>query len=41
MVAIEVAESIIGDGRVSKWNVSILSDSQVAIKALSSNVMDS
>ena len=41
VVAIQAAVRIIGGGRFSKRNVTILSDSQAAIKALSSNVMNS
>ena len=33
VVAIQTAAGIIGDGRVSKWNVTIISDSQAIIKA--------
>ena len=41
VVAIQVAAKIIEDGKVSKWHVTILSDSEAAFRALSSNVMNS
>ena len=41
VVAIRAAARIIGDGRVSKRNVTIHSDSQAAVRALSSNMMNS
>ena len=40
-VAIQVAARIIGDGWVPKRNVTILSDSQAAIRALNCNIMNS
>ena len=40
-MTIQAAGEIIGDGRVSKRNVTILSDSQTTIKALGSKVMNS
>ena len=41
VVPIQDAARIIGDGRICKRNVTILSDSQTAIKALNSNVTNS
>ena len=41
MVAIQTSPRIIGDEKVSKRNITIYSDSQAAIKALSSNGMNS
>ena len=41
VVAIQAEARIIGDERVSKRNVTTLSDTQAAIKPLSSNVMNS
>ena len=40
VMAIQAAAGIIGDGKVSKRNITRLSDSQAAIEALSSNVMN-
>ena len=41
MLVIQAATSIIENGKISKRNVIIIFDSQAAIKALSSNVMNS
>ena len=40
-MAVQAAAKIIGDGKVSNRNVTVLSDRMKAIKALSSNVMNS